>query len=132
MGECLELGPLELKVLGVLWERGRASTVRHVQPSFPQLAYTTVMTTLDRLYRKGVLRRFRLGRAFGYEPSCSREELFGRMVSGRVTDLLAACGDSTVLLSTLVRAVGHADVELLEELEALVRAERARLEWERK
>jgi len=132
MGERLELGPLELKVLGVLWERGRASTVRHVQPSFPQLAYTTVMTTLDRLYRKGLLRRFRLGRAFGYEPRCSREELFGRMVSGRVTDLLAACGDSTVLLSTLVRAVGHADVELLDELEALVRAERIRLKWARK
>lgn len=78
MADRLELGPLELKVLGVLWERGRASTVRHVQPSFPQLAYRTVMTTLDRPYRKGLLRRFRLGRAFGYEPRCSREERFGR------------------------------------------------------
>ena len=128
--ERLDLGPLELKVMGVLWERGRPATVRHVQPSFPQLAYTTVMTTLDRLYRKGVLRRFRLGRAFGYEPRCSRDELFGQMVSGRVTDLLAACGNSTALLSTLVHAVGHADAELLDELEALVRAERARLKWE--
>ena len=130
MDERLEFGPFELKVLGVLWQRGRTSTVRHVQPSFPGLAYTTVMTTMDRLYRKGVLRRFRLGRAFGYEPRCSRDELFGRMVSGQVTDLLAACGDSTVLLSTLVHAVGHADAELLDELEALVRAERARLGWE--
>jgi hypothetical protein len=49
------------------------------------------------------------------------------MVSGRVTELLAACGDSTVLLSTLVEAVGQADAELLNELEALVRAERDRL-----
>ncbi|HEV2270054.1 MAG TPA: BlaI/MecI/CopY family transcriptional regulator [Steroidobacteraceae bacterium] len=130
MGERLELGPLELKVLEVLWERNRASTVRQVQPSFPQLAYTTLMTTLDRLYRKGVLRRLRLGRAFGYEPRCSRDQLFGRMVSGRVTELLAACGDSTVLLSTLVEAVGHADAELLDELEALVQAERARLKCE--
>ena len=95
MGERLELGPLEFKVLGVLWERGRASTVRHVQPSFPQLAYTTVMTTPDRLYRKGLLRRFRLGRAFGDEPRCSRGELFGCMVTGRVADLLSAWGDST-------------------------------------
>ena len=130
MGDRLELGPLELKVLEVLWQRNRAATVRNVQPSFPRLAYTTLMTTLDRLYRKGVLRRFRLGRAFGYEPRCSRDELFGQMVSGRVTELLAACGDSTVLLSTLVEAVGHADAELLDELEALVRAERARLKWE--
>lgn len=127
MGEPLELGPLELKVLEVLWRRSRTSTVRQVQASFPQLAYTTLMTTLDRLYRKGVLRRFRLGRAFGYVPRCSRDELFGRMVSGRVTELLATCGDSTVLLSTLVEAVGHADAQLLDELEALVRAERSRL-----
>lgn len=130
MGEHLELGPLELKVLEVLWRRSRASTVRQVLPSFPQLAYTTLMTTLDRLYRKGVLRRLRLGRAFGYVPRCSRDELFGRMVCGRVTELLAACGDSTVLLSTLVEAVGHADAQLLDELEALVRAERTRLKDE--
>jgi len=130
VGERLELGPLELKVLDVLWVRNRASTVRHVQPSFPQLAYTTLMTTLDRLYRKGVLRRFRLGRAFGYEPRCSRDQLFGRMVSGQVTELLAGGGDSKILLSTLVEAVRDADAELLDELEALVRAERARLKWE--
>ncbi|HEY6515628.1 MAG TPA: BlaI/MecI/CopY family transcriptional regulator [Steroidobacteraceae bacterium] len=130
MGDRLELGPLELKVLEVLWQRNRTTTVRNVQPSFPRLAYTTLMTTLDRLYRKGVLRRFRLGRAFGYEPRCSRDELLGKMVSGRVVELLAACGDSTVLLSTLVEAVGHRDAELLDELEALVRAERARLKWE--
>ncbi|HZT02327.1 MAG TPA: BlaI/MecI/CopY family transcriptional regulator [Steroidobacteraceae bacterium] len=130
MGERLELGPLERQVLEVLWERKRAATVRSVQPSFPRLAYTTLMTTLDRLYRKGVLRRFRLGRAFGYEPRCSRDELFGQMVSGQVADLMAACGDSTLLLSTLVQAVGHTDAELLDELEALVRAERERLKWE--
>ena len=132
MGDRLELGPLELKVLEVLWQRDRAATVRSVQPSFPRLAYTTLMTTLDRLYRKGVLRRFRLGRAFGYEPCCSRQELFGQMVSGHVVDLLAACGDSTALLSTLVEAVGHADAQLLDELEALVRAQRARLKWDEK
>jgi len=130
VGERLELGPLERQVLEVLWERKRAATVRSVQPSFPRLAYTTLMTTLDRLYRKGVLRRFRLGRAFGYEPRCSRDELFGQMVSGQVADLMAACGDSTLLLSTLVQAVGHTDAELLDELEALVRAERERLKWE--
>lgn len=130
MGDRLELGPLELKVLEVLWQRNRTTTVRNVQPSFPRLAYTTLMTTLDRLYRKGVLRRFRLGRAFGYEPRCSREELLGKMVCGRVAELLAACADSTMLLSTLVEAVGHRDAELLDELEAIVRAERARLKWE--
>lgn len=132
VSERLELGPLELRVLAVLWERGRAATVRHVLPSFPQLAYTTLMTTLDRLYRKGVLRRRRLGRAFGYEPRCSRDQLFGQWVSGQVVDVLSTCQDSTVLLSTLVQAVGHTDAQLLDELEGLVRAERARLKWEEK
>ena len=127
MAQRRKLGPLEHRVLTLLWERGRAVTVREMLPSFPRLAYTTLMTTLDRLYRKGVLRRCRLGRAFGYEPRCSREELFGQMVCGEVTDLLAACQNATVMLSTLVQAVGDADAELLDELEALVRAERARL-----
>ncbi|MGC8519159.1 MAG: BlaI/MecI/CopY family transcriptional regulator [Steroidobacteraceae bacterium] len=128
MEDRVELGPLERRVLAVLWERGRASTVRHVHASFPQLAYTTLMTTLDRLYRKGVLHRCRLGRAFGYEPRCTRDQLLGQMMSGQVIDLLGVCGDSSALLSTLVQAVGHADVELLDELEALVHAERLRLQ----
>ena len=127
MEDRVELGPLERRVLAVLWERGRAATVRHVHASFPQLAYTTLMTTLDRLYRKGVLRRCRLGRAFGYEPRCTRDEWLGQRMSGQVIDLLGACRDSSMLLSTLVQAVGHADAELLDELEALVHAERQRL-----
>jgi predicted transcriptional regulator len=88
------------------------------------------MTTLDRLYRKGVLVRGRRGRAFAYEPRCSRLELVGELASGHVTDLLAASGASTVILSTLVRAVGRKDAALLDELDALVQAERTRLKME--
>ncbi len=113
MSKALELGPLELKVLKALWQQRCASTVRHLQAAFPKLAYTTLMTTLDRLHRKGLLRRSRLGRAFSYEPDCSQDELLGQMVS------------------TLVRAVRQADIDVLDELEALVRAERWRLKSER-
>jgi predicted transcriptional regulator len=121
------LGPLEAEVLEHLWNRGRALTVRHVQLAFPALAYTTLMTTLDRLYRKGLLERRRRGRAFDYEPRLTRAELVGELVSGHVTDLLAAAGASTAVLSTLVRAVGRRDAALLDELDALVQAERTRL-----
>lgn len=124
------LGRLESKVLELLWEQDGAVTVRRVQLSFPDLAYTTLMTTLDRLYRKGVLLRRRRGRAFAYEPRCSRLELVGELASGHVTDLLAASGASTVILSTLVRAVGRKDAALLDELDALVQAERRRLKME--
>jgi predicted transcriptional regulator len=121
------LGPLETQVLELLWGKGRAVTVRHLLPAFPELAYTTLMTTLDRLYRKGLLIRHRMGRAFSYEPRCSRAQLLNELVSGQVTDLLAESGAGTAILSTLVRCVGRKDAALLDELDALVQAERTRL-----
>jgi predicted transcriptional regulator len=102
-------------------------TVRHLLVVFPDLAYTTLMTTLDRLYRKGVLLRRRRGRAFLYEPRCSREQLLSEMASNRLADLLAAPGAAGAILSTLVHCVGRKDVALLDELDALVQAERLRL-----
>ena len=124
------MGPLESKVLDLLWDQDRAVTVRHVHLAFPELAYTTLMTTLDRLYRKGILLRRRRGRAFAYEPRCSRDELLSNRLSSDVTDLLAATGAGTAILSTLVRAVGRRDVALLDELDALIEAERRRLKME--
>jgi predicted transcriptional regulator len=124
------VGPLESKVLDLLWGQDRAVTVRHVHLAFPELAYTTLMTTLDRLYRKGILVRRRRGRAFAYEPRCSRDELLSKRLSGHVADLLAASGASTAILSTLVRAVGRKDVALLDELDVLIEAERTRLKME--
>jgi predicted transcriptional regulator len=82
------------------------------------------MTTLDRLYRKRLLLRRRDGRAFAYEPRCSRDELLSELVSGHVANLLGASGRSAVILSTLVRAVRDTDAALLDQLEALVQAER--------
>lgn len=125
-------GPLETKVLELLWRQDRAVTVRHVHCVFPEFAYTTLMTTLDRLYRKGVLVRRPCGRAFAYEPRCSRDKLMDELVSGHVTDLLAASGVSAAILSTLVYAVGRRDAALLDELDALVQAERLRLKMEDK
>jgi predicted transcriptional regulator len=124
------LGPLESKVLGLLWGQDRAVTVRDIQAAFPALAYTTLMTTLDRLYRKGILTRYRRGRAFSYEPRCSRAAMVGELISGHVADLLAASGASSAILSTLVLAVGRRDASLLDELDALVQAERERLRLE--
>ena len=121
------LGPLETSVLECLWANARPATVHHVRASFPELAYTTLMTTLDRLYRKGLLVRLRRGRAFMYEPRCTRDELLGEMVSGHVAELLSGRGTNTAILSTLVQAVGRRDAALLDELDVLVQVERARL-----
>jgi|SRR5581483_1667291 len=69
--------PLELQCLKVLWARGEG-TVSDVQQALAprrQLAYTTVMTLLDRLLRKSVVTRRKSGRAFIYAPAVSRDAL---------------------------------------------------------
>lgn len=126
------LGPLEAQVLELLWERGRAMTVRQLLPEFPALAYTTLQTTLDRLYRKGLLTRLPQGRAFAFEPRCSRESLLSELVSKHFVDVLAASRVNTGILSTLVQCVGQKDAALLDELEALVQAERIRIQQDEK
>jgi predicted transcriptional regulator len=126
------LGPLETRLLELLWARRRPATVRHIRRAMPELAYTTIMTTLDRLYRKGLLLRDKDGRAFAYAARYTRAELLSELISGHVADLLGAAAEGTVLLSTLVRAVGRTDTALLDELDALVQAERLRLRSEAK
>ena len=126
------LGPLETRLLELLWARPGPTTAGELQRECPALAYTTIMTTLDRLYRKRLLLRTRDGRAFAYQPRCTRDELISELVSGHVTQLLGASGESSVILSTLVRAVRETDAALLDELDELVQAERSRLAGRRK
>jgi predicted transcriptional regulator len=69
--------PLELQCLRALWSLG-AANVRAVQQALApnrELAYTTIMTVLERLVRKGVVGRRKDGRAFLYEAVVSREAL---------------------------------------------------------
>jgi predicted transcriptional regulator len=121
------LGPLETKLLEFLWAQAHAVTVRDAQIALPELAYTTIMTTLDRLHRKGLLVRHKDDRAFAYRPRCTRDEMLSELASGHLTDLLRASQRSTIVLSRLVRAVGGTDAALLDELDALLQAERLRL-----
>ncbi|WP_081788673.1 BlaI/MecI/CopY family transcriptional regulator [Candidatus Blastococcus massiliensis] len=70
------LGKLEAAVMGVLWSAGGALTVREVLEQLPaqrNLAYTTVMTVLSNLHRKGMVERRPVGRAYSYLPAQSRE-----------------------------------------------------------
>lgn len=69
--------PLELQCLKALWELGEANVkdVRRALTGNRKLAYTTVMTVLDRLERRGGVRRRKIGRSFVYTPTLSRESL---------------------------------------------------------
>ena len=122
-------GPLETRVLDFLWSRDSAACVRDLQPDFPGVAYTTLMTTLDRLFRKGVLRRHKSGRAFFYQPQFSQDELRWQLAGSTFATMLP--GDVSAvrpILSQFVDAVGERDLGLLDDLEALVRARRDELE----
>jgi predicted transcriptional regulator len=69
--------PLELLCLKALWslEEGNVKAVQHIVAKSRPLAYTTIMTVLDRLVRKGKLTRRKVGRAFVYSPQTSRDTM---------------------------------------------------------
>ena len=116
-------GALELRVLEVMWERRQEVAVRNLQADFPRAAYTTLMTTMDRLHRKGVLERRKIGRAFVYRSVSSRAELESALVTRALQPFLR--GDSAQpILSFFVEEVSRHDDRLLDELERLVREKR--------
>lgn len=120
------LGPLERRVLDALWRRAAPATVRDLQPAFPDIAYTTLMTTLDRLHRKQILARTKAGRAFVYAPLESRAAFDSRRATRELLAAVERGGTSaTPVLSCFVDALGNHDEALLVELETLVRARRA-------
>lgn len=118
-----DLGPLETGVMEVIWARGE-SAVRDVARHLAQpLAYTTVMTTLDRLFKKGLLARRKEDRAFVYSARLSRVELESLRARDLVNGFLAG-PEPSVLISCLVDAAGQHDEALLGELEELIRRKR--------
>src|SRR3954452_22821675 len=126
-GLAAVFGTLELRVLEALWAHGAEASVRDVLDAFPAAAYTTVMTTMERLHRKGVLARRKEGRAFLYRPLSSRDEMESGMVTRALAPLLRG-GSAQPILSCLVDEVSRHDERLLDELERLVREKRRQQE----
>ena len=121
-----QLGPLERQLLEALWARGSATVRELLEDEKLTQAYTTVMTTLDRLYKKQLLDRVAEGRAFRYSPRQTPEELRRVAAVEGIRQLLGSGDTSSLPLSYLVEAVGTHDAQLLDELQLLV--ERKRLE----
>ncbi|MFF5290444.1 BlaI/MecI/CopY family transcriptional regulator [Paractinoplanes globisporus] len=99
----MALGDLEREVMTVLWERYDPLTVREVHQELARerhrdLAYTTVMTVLDRLAKKGVVRQLKEGRAYRYAPAQSREE----MTASVMMDALSGTPDQDAALAHFV------------------------------
>lgn len=128
----MRLGPLEVELLRFLWQRGEATVREVVDSGEISGAYTTLMTTLDRLHKKGFLNREPEGRAFRYSPRQSREEYNGEVVRGVIRELLGSSTSSSAPLSFLVEAVTEHDLALLDELERTIERKRRELEVEAK
>jgi predicted transcriptional regulator len=122
-----QLGPLEQRLMQELWVRGNATVRELLCAGNLSVAYTTVMTTLDRLYKKQLLTRVAEGRAFRYSPRVTQEEMQRAMAGQAIRQLLESGGIASLPLSYLVEAVSEHDARLLDELQLMVEQKRREL-----
>lgn len=107
-----EFGDLESAIMDVMWTADRPFAVRDVRErmSYPRpVAYTTVMTVMDILYRKGVLRREKDGRAWRYWPAEAREEHDARLMA----EVLRSGGNRVVTMRRFLERVSAEEMESL-------------------
>ena len=113
------LGPLESEVMAAMWEMDQA-TVRELVDRLQQrrsIAYTTVMTIMNNLAIKGLLKRVSQGKAYQYQVVLSREAFIQRASEQAVSDVLARFGDLAIARFLEVTAeLSPEDLERLKQL----------------
>ncbi|MEO7539946.1 MAG: BlaI/MecI/CopY family transcriptional regulator [Pyrinomonadaceae bacterium] len=123
------LGQLERKTLGEVRLSGETSVRQIWEKMGGATAYTTIMTTLDRLYRKGLLNRRTVGRAFLYSAKYTVAEMERGVAQDVIGNLLDTNrGSVEPVLACIVDTVSERDRELLDDLERLVREKRIELD----
>ncbi len=123
MKPTAELGPLERAIMDHIWVQSGPVTVREVLDAVGArrgLAYTTVMTVTDRLWRKGLLTRKKVGRAFIYSPRMTRQDYSAALVKR----VISAVNDRQSVLLGFVRSVDERDLAELERLVKKAQQER--------
>ena len=118
------LGDLEAVIMDRVWEYGEPVTVRELFDELSAeraIAYTTVMSTMDNLHRKGWLDRVREGKAYRYTATASREEYSARLMR----EALADGGDAEVVLSHFVAQIGSGESEALRSVLRKLRGRRS-------
>ena len=113
-------GELEAVIMERLWERRRPTLVREIVDDLRDdrpLAYTTVMTVMENLHRKGWLRRERDGRAWRYEPTGSRSSYTAELMN----DALGTSTDRRTALAHFVLQMSPQDAALLQQALDLTR-----------
>ena len=113
-------GELEAVIMERLWERRQPALVREIVDDLRDdrpLAYTTVMTVMENLHRKGWLRRERDGRAWRYEPTGSRSSYTAALMN----DALGTSTDRRTALAHFVLQMSPHDAALLQQALDLTR-----------
>ena len=118
------LGELELATLEEIWERGPldVKTVHQTIGLKRGIAPNTVQSTLERLFRKSLLRRDKVSHAYVYSPAVSRNELMERLI-GEVVETFSS-GQPDTVLTAFVDLAANIDERNLERLEDLIAARR--------
>jgi len=126
-GLRLRLHDLEAAIMDVVWDRDMSSfavgDVLTVLEKQRDIAYTTVMTTVARLYDKGILRRERDGRRYLYAPKMSREEF----LATTAREVLDGAVGGQQAMAMLAEKVSEASAGELDDLEALIQKRRLEL-----
>jgi len=124
-----QLGPLERRLLALLCQRTGATVRELLSCGQIQAAYTTVMTTLDRLYKKGFLERTHdaEGKAFRYRLKNGEREFYNLVLGPDLKSVLASAVNPSMPMSFLVDAVAEHDAALLTELRRQVDRKRHEL-----
>jgi predicted transcriptional regulator len=105
-------GELESVIMHMVWDHGGPVTVRDLFDELSHersIAYTTVMSTMDNLHRKGWLQRVKEGKAYRYTATASREEYSARLMR----EALAVGGDTETVLSHFVAQIGDPESDAL-------------------
>lgn len=107
------MGALEGEIMAYLWATESAATPAEVhQAVAPDLAYTTVMTVMTRLWTKGLLSRQAEGRGFAYSPVRSEAQYRAELMQ----NTLASSADRAAVLSSFVASLSRADARKLRKL----------------
>jgi predicted transcriptional regulator len=126
----MHLGELEKQVLQFLWSTDQADA-KQVHAHFKKRrggSLNTIQSTLDRLFKKGLLQREKQGHAFQYMAAVERQAFIGQLIKSVTNDFSA--NDENPLLAAFTSISSEFNEDQLEELERLIEARRAKTQLE--
>jgi predicted transcriptional regulator len=128
----MAFGKLEREVMNMTWQRGEISVRDAYQAFEKRIAYTTLMTTLHRLFKKRMLDRRKRGRAFLYSPRVSPRELEHGIAKDLIEGLIGRASDGVEpLLACIVETVSEQDRAFLDALDRLIQRKKRQLQDKR-